>query len=75
MLVNIKANTIYKTFLLNSLSVSLISITAIHVRNFIDKNFDLFDSSKSFLTFIVTFLTSLIVYFLMFFIFGYNISK
>lgn len=67
-----KANKVWKAFFLNSLAVALISTFAVEMSKLLDKYFEFDDSSKNILTFAATFLTSLLVYFGMFFIFGYG---
>lgn len=78
MIVKFHGNTILKAFILNSLAVSLIAVFAVDVDQLIDKYFlqkrerIVSKSFKSFLSFIATFIASMIVYISMFFIFGFG---
>ena len=75
---NFKATTIHNAFILNGLAVSLISVIAIQVKYLIDK-YDknnlkekLSQNIRILITFAITFIIALIVYYLLNKIFGFG---
>jgi uncharacterized membrane protein len=73
---NFKSDTLWKAFILNSLTATITIYIAIILKEYLDKvnkdkNNDWFNSI---IILIITFCTSMITYLIMFFLFGFGIS-
>lgn len=68
---DLKATTIFKAFILNSIVSSLSIITALYVNKAFDRYYN-HTGKNIIITMILTFITSFLTYTIMYFIFGYG---
>ena len=76
---NLTATTFFKAFILNAIAASLIATLSIQTREYLDQvgrkakgGWNLSDFTKSLIVLIVSFISSLFVYFVLFLITGFG---